>query len=104
MVESHIEALIDLLQSLFRKFQAARPDREIFGVALLKFDQFRATLLADAVVGFRCIAGMAVEAQQLREGIREQGVFIEDVFPRPGDHAKLRAPVADVVVGDHLVT
>lgn len=98
-----IEALVDFLEAAFGEFEALGPDGEVFGVALLEFDEFLAAGIADGFVGFCGIAGMTIEAQQFGEGILRKGCGVEDVFPRPSDHAKLSTPIADVVVGDDLV-
>ena len=61
------------------------------------------TGLANRFIGFGGFAGESIQPQQFGQGLGAQGGFVDFLFPRPGDHAKLRAPIADVVVGNDMV-
>ena len=50
------------------------------------------------------ILGQTIEPRQLTDGISRVARLVAGVFPSPEDHAKLRAPVAQVVVADHAMS
>ncbi len=102
MIEFHIEAVVDLLEPGFRNIDALLPDAEVFLVAGLEPHQLVLAGLVDGGIGFGRSVDVAIDPHQFGDGIGCKSLVVEQGFPAVQDHSELRAPVADVVVGDDL--
>ena len=54
-------------------------------------------------IGCRSLVCLLVDANNLGEWIALESLSIQQIFPAVNHHAKLRAPVADVIVSDHFM-
>ena len=99
----NVQHLISALELLQGKVDRLLPNREILRVARLEFDQFLPGGLADLRIGGRFFVGLFVNANQLGNRIALQRRAIEQILPTVDDHAKLRAPIADMIVADDVV-
>jgi len=103
VVEFHAEPRINRVELFLRQRKHLVPDLQVFSVTALKFDEFLAGGVPDGVHGFAGGADHFIEPLHLAEGIGFQRVGLEMLFPAEQQQAELRAPVADVVVGDDTV-
>jgi hypothetical protein len=103
VIEVDVELAVNLAQLLQRKGHAARPDFHVVRIALLELHEFVAAGGQHGLVGLRLRVHRLVNADEFLDGIFVERCMIEDRLPAVQDHAELRAPVADVVVGDDLV-
>ena len=87
----------------FGYFHAAFPDGEVFFVPGLELHQFRLAGVQQFRLFLAHQVHVLVHAEQFVNGVGSQGLFIQNVFPAPQDHAELGSPVADVVVRNDLV-
>ena len=69
----------------------------------MEFNEFLASGALDVFVRFFQTGDLAVEAHQLSDGVFFEILAVEEMLPAVDDLAKLRAPVADVVVGCHIM-
>ena len=128
MVETHVEARVDFVEFGAGKIDAPLPDGEVFRVAGLELGEFGAAtvghrrvtddfdrLVADSaalsaaarVCWVDARSSLSAAASWLPDRCaptppagRRRARFIEEMFPAVDDFAELRAPVAEVVVGD----
>ncbi len=104
MVEANVQRRVDFIEFGAGKIDAPLPDGEVFRVAGLEPGEFGAAGVRCRRIGVAEYAGFLVNAHQLGQRIFAQRLFIEEVFPPVDDLAELRAPVAEMVVGDDLIT
>ena len=130
MIEADPEAVVDVLEDVARVVDEALPEGAVGGVAGLELDQLGARLLEDggdrlvvAGGGLLCFVGdgggrrscshlvelallldaeLLVDALQLGDRVTAVGLLVDPAAPGDDQLAELRAPVAEVVVGDHL--
>lgn len=62
VIEMDVELVVDVLQTLERHFHTALPDGEVFGVALLEFDEFGFAGFAQYGIGFLGGVYLLIEA------------------------------------------
>ncbi len=80
------------------------PEAAILGVAGVKLRRFNASRLFNACVArFDPSLHFAVEPRQLGDRIGCESRFVAQVLPPPQDHPKLRAPIAEMIVANHLM-
>ena len=103
LVEVDVEQVVEFLKFAPREFDRLLPDSEVFGIASLEFDEFLAGGALDVFVCFFQTGDLAVEAHQLSDGVFFEILAVEEMLPAVDDLAKLRAPVADVVVGCQIM-
>ena len=103
VVEVGVELGVDGAELVEGEGDAAGPDLFVFGVALLEFDELVAAGVEDGRIGLGLGVDGFVEAEEFGDGVGVEGGGVEQGFPAVEDHAKLGAPVADVVVGDDFV-
>ena len=104
LVEADTEFFVDVLEFGPGQIHELLPDGAVLRIALLEFDQFLARGLVHGGIGLLERVDLAVKAGHFRNGIARQGVAIKEMFPPVEDLAELRAPVAEMVVGDDLVS
>ena len=103
LVEANVEQAVELLKLAPGELDRLLPDREVFRIPGLELDELLAGLALDVVIGFLDAIDLAVEADKLGDGIAVERRLIEEMFPSVDDLSKLGPPVADVVIGDHLM-
>ena len=69
----------------------------------LQPNEFFATGRAHRFVGRRALVRLLINADQLRDRIGRERLAIEQMLPSVNHHAELRAPIADVIIADHIV-
>ena len=99
----NVEHLIGAFEFFHGKVDGFFPDREIFRVACLEFDQFFADRLPDLSVGCNLFVGLFVDANQLGNRIALERRAIQQILPAVNHHPELRAPIADVIVANDFV-
>jgi hypothetical protein len=103
VVEMDAEAVVDFLEFAEGEADHFLPEGEVFGIAVLEFDEFLAGFGFDFVAGFEFGVDLFVEAAHFFERGAIEGFAVEVFFPANEELAELGAPVADVVVGDDAV-
>ena len=111
-----VEALAELRRRTARpagrrspeRLQAVRhelvPESPVLGIAGVELGGLGLRGRLDGrVAGLDSILGQAIQPGQLGHGIGGVSGLVAGVLPAPEDHAELRAPVAQVVVADHLM-
>ncbi len=98
-----VEEIVGSLEFLHRERDALVPDADIFLVAGLQPNEFGAAGIAHRFIVLAQLVGRFVNPDQLRNRVAREGLAIEEVFPAIDYHPELRAPVADVVVANHVV-
>ena len=103
LVEIDTEAAVNLVELMPRQLDHFIPNGEVFGVAALQLDELAPGADEDGLVLFAGGVDEFVEALHLGEGVPAKRVPIEVFLPADEQFAELRAPVADVIVGDNAV-
>ncbi len=80
------------------------PERAVLRVALLQLHRLGAAGVHPRLVRLRAGVAFLVDALQFRNRIARDRVLVGELAPALDDDAELRAPVADVVVADDLVS
>ena len=103
VVEFHAQPLVDRVELDARQGDHLAPDAEVLLVAALEFDQFLPGGFERGGIGFALGADLLVEALHLADGVGLQRGGVQVALPGDQQHAELRAPIAQVIVGDDLV-
>ena len=103
LVKFYTEPRVNFVELLFRQRNHFTPDFQVFRVAALEFDEFLAGGLPDGFHGFARGDDHFIKPLHFADGIGFERVRFQVVFPAEQQHPELRAPVADVVVGDDAV-
>ena len=103
-VVMNVEELVNVLEILHRERDALVPDVSVFFVAGLELDQFLAARISHRRIGCRSCVGFFINANDLGQRIALERLSIKQIFPAPDHHSKLRAPIANVIVANHVVT
>ena len=103
LVEVDVEQGVHALEFLPRERDAPPPDFHVIRVALLELDQFLAALAEDLGIGLGEGVGFLIQADQLLDRGAVERLGVAPMFPAVNDLAKLRAPVAEMVIGDDAV-
>ena len=120
MVERHVEPGINSIDLQPAGWHKAFPHRDVFRIALVQLHRFgkhcfsHAWILLYDCCGFRmlvqffglCIdhdTHQPVEPTEFTGWIQCKCLLVAHVLPAPKNHSELRAPVAEVVVGDRAV-
>ncbi len=120
VVEGDMQAGVDAVDLGLTDRHERLPEASVFRIPLVELGRFQQHLAAELwVLGgqasglgigskfvFFRIGGLPhepVQAAELGGGIDRIGRLVAAVLPAPEDHAKLRAPVTEMVVGDHSV-
>ena len=104
MIERHIQAVIDFLETPAGHLDALFPDRKVFSVAGLEFHQFRFAYLKDGRIRVGGGIDIPIDTEKLGDRIVGERLMTEDRFPSMENHAELGAPVADMVIGDDMIS
>jgi len=104
VVEPHAEPLVDDVELGARERDHPAPDGEVLRVAGLQPDQFPAGGFERGGAGFAFGGGLFVEALHLGDRVGLQRGGVQVAFPGRQQHPELRAPVAQVVVGQDAET
>src|SRR5690554_5812361 len=102
-IEMHIEERVDLVDRLPRHVDEFFPERAVLAIAVLKLLELEARGLREGLIFFGARRGRLIDALKLdnRIGFERRPIAI---FAHPDDEeAKLRAPIAEVIVADHLM-
>ena len=102
VVEADAEPVVDRLEGGEAHGVDVLPDGEVFRVAGLQLHQLLPRLLQHGRVGVGRGVADLVKPLELLERVRGKRGGIEMAPVGPDELAELRAPVADVVVADHL--
>ena len=103
MIKLHAQPLVNSVELDARQRDHLMPDAEVFLVASLESDQFLPGGLKRGGVGFAFGADLLVKAFHLGDGVGLERRGVQLTFPSDQQHPELRAPVAQVVVGDNPV-
>ena len=101
IIKLHAQPRIDPLELRLRQRDHLAPETEVLSVAALQFDQFLAGALQNPRIGFALGVDPFVKPLHFRDGIGAQFLRVQTRLPADNQFAKLRAPIADVVIGDH---
>ena len=99
VVKTNAEPPVDFFKLLLGKLDDFLPDSEIFGIALLEFDEFS----FGGVAEFGFVVDEFVETFEFANRVGGEGGIVPVLFPADDEHSKLRAPIADVIIGDDAV-
>ena len=103
-VEFHAQAVVDGLEGGQAVGDEPGPEGAVLRVAGVELGGLGPRGILDGLLAGRdLVLGQAVEPRQLGDRVGIEFGFVAGVLPAPEDHAELRAPVAQVVVADHLV-
>ena len=104
VIKGDTKAIIHCIESLSGKLETTGPDRGVLGIPLLKLHQLGTAFIFDRLVFLRGIGSRAIQSQQFLQGSFFELGFINALFPSPGNHAKLRSPITNMVILDYFVT
>src|SRR5258708_4119239 len=79
------------------------PDEQILGVAALEIHQLLPRLFHNRAVVFACSIDLLVKTLHFGDRIALEGGPIQAVLPPDEQLPELRAPIADMIVGDDAV-
>src|SRR5262249_53876293 len=79
------------------------PNVQVFGIAGLQPNEFGAAGFLYNRVRLAQLVGRLVDTDQFGDRVASQGVAVEQMFPAVNYHPELGAPVADVIVANHVV-
>ena len=100
----NVEQFINMLEILHRKRDALVPNVRVLFVAGLKFDQFPTTSFAHRRIRHRSCVCFFVGPNELGKRVPLQRLLVQQVFPAPYHHPKLRSPIADVIISNDVVS
>ena len=103
VIERDAHALIDCFKACVGNFVNPFPQRKIFRIALLQFDQFLPCRFQCLRIVFGALRTRLIQGFQRFDG--NFGCFVKVVscaLDFRQQNAELRAPVADVIVADNL--
>ena len=100
LVKRDIEKVVEFFEFAPREFHRLTPDPEVLRIARLQLHQLLAGGAFDFLVGFLESRDLTVEADEFGDRIRLQRGAVQQMLPAVNDFPELRAPIADVVVGD----
>ena len=100
----NVEQPVNALEVLHRQLDALFPNRKIFRIAGLQFNQLLPTGFAHGRIAGRSFVSLFVDTDNLADRIPLECWSIEQILPTPDHHAELRSPIADVIVADDFVT
>jgi hypothetical protein len=103
VVEPDIQQVVDLAKFLARNIDTLLPDLLIFLIPLLKLQQFCPALLEHFSILLSKVIGFAVNSDQFQSRICFEIRRIHKVLPSVNHFAKLRSPIAEMIVGDNAV-
>ena len=103
-VELDAELVVDELEGGEGGVVDLLPDSAVPGVAGLELDEFLLGLGEHGRVGLGGMVAELVETLELLEGFGDKRGRVEVALVGPDEFAELRAPVANVVVANHLRT
>ncbi len=103
LVEAHAERVVDPVERHAGRRDELLPEGVVFRVAALELRQLRPRRFSERLVALRLVAREAVDALELDDGVPLQGRFVAPLAHPHDEQAELRAPVAEVIVADHVV-
>ena len=103
MIELHAETAVKRVELVLREFDHLAPEGKILRVAVLKLHQFLSRRFEHGRVGFAGSVDGFVKPLHLRNRITFERGPVKLLFPADKQFAKLRAPVADVIVRHNAI-
>ena len=100
----YAQQIVEFFKLAPGEFHGAPPNLPVFTIALLQFHQLFSHLRPDVFSRRLQTVNLPVEPHELPDRILLQGGLVEEMLPAVNQSAELGAPVAEVVVRDHLVT
>ena len=104
VIELHAEPSVDRVELHLRQPDHLLPDGEVVRVAGLELHQFLLRQFEPRRISVTLRIDQLVEAFHLADGIALERRAIEEFLPADEQLAELRAPVADVIVRDDVMT